>query len=67
LSACPKPLLNEFHRIAFRKAPCLDRGQGDLDEWIRGYDEARPARCGKAPTRIFLDAIPIANEKMSAA
>ena len=68
-----KTMLNEFYRVAFRKklyASIADL-QADLDEWIRGYNEARPHQgrwCfGKTPTQTFLDAIPIAREKMIAA
>ena len=45
--------------------------QDDLDEWIRSYNEERPHQgrwCfGKTPMQTFLDAIPIAREKMIAA
>jgi transposase InsO family protein len=68
-----KTMLNEFYRVAFRKklyASIADL-QADLDEWIRGYNEARPHQgrwCfGKTPTQTFLDAIPLAKEKMIAA
>jgi hypothetical protein len=68
-----KTMLNEFYRVAFRKklyASIADL-QADLDEWIRGYNEARPHQgrwCfGKTPLQTFLDAIPIAKEKMIAA
>jgi hypothetical protein len=43
----------------------------DLDEWIRSYNEERPHQgrwCfGKTPMQTFLDAIPLAKEKMIAA
>lgn len=68
-----KTMLNEFYRVAFRKklyASIADL-QADLDEWIRGYNDARPHQgrwCfGKTPMQTFLDAIPIAKEKMIAA
>jgi transposase InsO family protein len=68
-----KTMLNEFYRVAFRKklyASIADL-QADLDEWIRGYNEARPHQgrwCfGKTPMQTFLDAIPLAKEKMIAA
>ena len=68
-----KTMLNEFYRVAFRKklyASIADL-QADLDEWIRNYNEERPHQgrwCfGKTPTQTFLDAIPIAREKMIAA
>ena len=45
--------------------------QADLDEWIREYNEARPHQgrwCfGKTPMQTFLDAMPMAKEKMIAA
>ncbi len=68
-----KTMLNEFHRIAFRKKLYLSIAalQDDLDEWIRSYNEERPHRgrwCfGKTPMQTFLDAIPIARAKMIAA
>lgn len=68
-----RTMLNEFHRIAFCErlhasiADLRAELPADLDEWIRGHDDARPhqGRCcfGKTPTRTFLDAIPNANEK----
>jgi transposase InsO family protein len=68
-----KTMLNEFYRVAFRKKlyASIAELQADLDEWIRGYNEARPHQgrwCfGKTPMQTFLDAIPIAKEKMIAA
>jgi transposase InsO family protein len=68
-----KTMLNEFYRIAFRKKLYASIGelQDDLDEWIKSYNEERPHQgrwCfGKTPTQTFLDAIPIAREKMIAA
>jgi hypothetical protein len=45
--------------------------QDDLDLWIKSYNEERPPQgrwCfGKTPMQTFLDAIPIAREKMIAA
>jgi hypothetical protein len=45
--------------------------QNDLDLWIKSYNEERPHQgrwCfGKTPLQTFLDAIPIAREKMIAA
>ena len=68
-----KTVLNEFYRIAFRKklyASIADL-QDDLDLWIKSYNEERPYQgrwCfGKTPLQTFLDAIPIAREKMIAA
>ncbi len=66
-------MLNEFYRIAFRKKLYSSIGelQDDLDLWIKSYNEERPHQgrwCfGKTPTQTFLDAIPIAREKMIAA
>jgi transposase InsO family protein len=68
-----KTMLNEFYRVAFRKKvyASIAELQADLDEWIRGYNAARPHQgrwCfGKTPMQTFLDAIPIAKEKMIAA
>jgi transposase InsO family protein len=68
-----KTVLDEFYRIAFRKklyASIADL-QDDLDFWIKSYNEERPHQgrwCfGKTPLQTFLDAIPIAKEKMIAA
>ena len=68
-----KTVLDEFYRIAFRKklyASIADL-QADLDFWINSYNEERPHQgrwCfGKTPMQTFLDAIPIAKEKMIAA
>jgi transposase InsO family protein len=64
-----KTMLNEFHRIAFRKrlSASIADLQADLDDWIRGYSEARPHQgrgCfGKTPTQTFLDAIPLRGKK----
>jgi transposase InsO family protein len=45
--------------------------QGDLDAWITSYNEDRPHQgrwCfGKTPMQTFLDAIPLAREKLIAA
>lgn len=68
-----KTLLNEFYRVAFRKKiyPSLDELQVDLDAWLREYNERRPHQgrwCyGKTPMQTFLDAIPLAKEKLLAA
>jgi transposase InsO family protein len=68
-----KTVLDEFYRIAFRKKLYLSIEvlQADLDEWIRSYNVERPHQgrwCfGKTPLQTFLDAIPIAREKMIAA
>jgi len=68
-----KTVLNEFYRVAFRKKVyrSIDELQADLDAWVREYNEVRPHQgrwCfGKTPMQTFLDAIPIAREKMIAA
>jgi transposase InsO family protein len=65
--------LNEFYRIAFRRKVyrSVEELQADLDAWITGYNEQRPHQgrwCfGKTPMQTFLDAMPIAKEKMIAA
>jgi hypothetical protein len=45
--------------------------QSDLDQWIAGYNEERPHQgrwCfGKTPMQTFLDAKPLAKEKLIAA
>ena len=68
-----KTVLDEFYRVAFRKklyASIADL-QNDLDFWIKTYNDERPHQgrwCfGKTPMQTFLDAIPIAKEKMIAA
>ena len=68
-----KTVLNEFYRIAFRKklSASIEDLQNDLDLWVRSYNEERPHQgrwCfGKTPIQTFLDATPIAKEKMIAA
>ena len=68
-----KTVLNEFYRVAFRKKVyrAIDELQADLDMWIREYNEQRPHQgrwCfGKTPMQTFLDAMPMAKEKMIAA
>jgi hypothetical protein len=65
-----KTVLDEFYRVAFGKKlyASIDDLQKDLDLWIRSYNEERPhqgRRCfGTTPLQTFLDAIPIAKEKM---
>jgi hypothetical protein len=64
---------DEFYRIAFRKRlyASIEDLQDDLDLWVKSYNEERPRQgrwCfGKTPMQTFLDAIPIAREKMIAA
>ena len=68
-----KTVLDEFYRVAFRKRiyGSIAELQGDLDAWIRSYNEDRLHQgrwCfGKTPMRTFLDAIPVAREKLIAA
>ena len=68
-----KTVLNEFYRVAFRKKVyrSIEDLQADLDLWIREYNEQRSHQgrwCfGKTPMQTFLDAMPMAKEKMIAA
>jgi transposase InsO family protein len=68
-----KTVLDEFYRVAFRKRifSSIDELQADLDAWVRSYNEERPHQgrwCfGKTPMQTFLDAIPLAQEKLIAA
>ncbi len=68
-----KTVLDEFYRVAFRKKiyGSIAELQADLDAWIGSYNEDRPHQgrwCfGKTPMQTFLDAIPLAQEKMIAA
>lgn len=65
-----KTLLDEFYRIAFRKRlyGSIAELQGDLDEWIECYNIERTHQgrwCfGKTPMATFLDALPLAKEKL---
>jgi transposase InsO family protein len=68
-----KTVLDEFYRVAFRKKVYRETTelQADLDAWIRTYNEEREHQgrwCfGKTPMQTFLDAAPMAKEKMIAA
>ena len=68
-----KTVLDEFYRVAFRKRVygSVAELQADLDTWIGTCNEEREHQgrwCfGKTPMRTFLDAAPIAREKMIAA
>jgi len=59
--------------VAFRKKVygSIDELQADLDLWVCEYNEQRPHQgrwCfGKTPMQTFLDATPLAKEKMIAA
>jgi transposase InsO family protein len=65
-----KTVLDEFYRITFRKKlyNTLDELQGDLDTWIKEYNEQRPHSgkyCfGKTPMQTFEDSLTLAKEKM---
>ena len=66
-------MLNEFYRVAFRKKlyGSIEELQIDLDQCLEGFNRSRPHQgrwCfGKTPMQTFLDAKPIAEEKMIAA
>ena len=68
-----KTLLDEFYRVAFRKKlyDTPDTLQTDLDEWMTIYNQQRTHQgrwCfGKTPMHTFLDALPLAKEKLMAA
>lgn len=65
-----KTLLDEFYRVAFRKKiyRTIAELQTDLDAWLAHYNQMRTHQgrwCfGKTPMQTFLDALPIAQEKM---
>src|SRR3981189_52594 len=68
-----RTVLDEFYRIAFRKKiyHTIDELQADLDTWITEYNERQTHQgrwCfGKTPMQTFLDALPLAKEKLMAA
>ncbi len=68
-----KTVLDEFYRVSFRKKvyASIAELQADLDAWITTYNQEREHQgrwCfGKTPMRTFLDAAPMAKEKMIAA
>ncbi len=68
-----RTVLDEFYRVAFRKKiyHTIDELQADLDAWIVDYNERRSHQgrwCfGKTPMQTFLDALPLAKEKLMAA
>jgi hypothetical protein len=68
-----RTVLDEFYRIVFRNRiyGTIDELQTDLDVWITEYNEQRPHQgrwCfGKTPMQTFLDALPLAKEKLMAA
>ena len=47
-SVSPRTVLDEFYRVAFRKKiyRTIDELQADLDAWLIGYNEQRPAASG---------------------
>ena len=65
-----RTILNEFYQVAFRTKvySSIEELQVDVDGWLREYNEKRPHSgkyCyGKTPMQTFLDAIPMAKEKM---
>jgi hypothetical protein len=68
-----KTLLDEFYRVVFRKKiyGSIAEPQDDLDSWVQSYNEERAHQgrwfFGKTPMQTFLDATPLATEKMIAA
>ena len=68
-----RTVLDEFYRVAFRKKiyRALEELQDDLDAWVFDYNERRPHQgrwCfGKTPMQTFLNALPLAKEKLMAA
>src|SRR6185312_15233176 len=68
-----RTVLDEFYRIAFRKKiyRSIDELQADLDAWLVEYNYRRSHQgrwCfGKTPMQTFLDALPLAKEKLMAA
>ena len=68
-----KTVLDEFYRVVFRKKiyRSIAELQADLDAWVQSYNEDRAHQgrwCfGKTPIQTFLDATPLAKEKMIAA
>jgi transposase InsO family protein len=62
--------LDEFYRTAFRKKVYrgVEELQADLDRWVADYNRHRPHQgrwCyGKTPMQTFLDAAPLAREKI---
>lgn len=65
-----KTVLDEFYRVAFRKKvyASLEELQGDLDVWLKEYNEERPHSgkyCyGKTPMQTFIDSLSMTREKM---
>jgi transposase InsO family protein len=67
-----KTVLNEFYRVVLRRKiyPTLEELQGDLDQWVKEYNEQRPHQgrwCyGKTPMQTFVDSVALAKEKQIA-
>jgi len=65
-----RTVLNEFYRVAFRREiySTIEQLQGDLDNWLREYNELRPHQgrwCyGKMPRQTLADSLPLAREKL---
>ena len=65
-----RTVLDEFYRVAFRKKiyRSIEELQTDLDSWLAEYNSRRPHQgrwCyGKTPMQTFLDATPLAREKI---
>ena len=65
-----KTMLDEFYRVVFRKKiyKSIDELQVDLDAWMTEYNEVRSHQgryCfGKTPLQTFLDATPLARDKI---
>jgi len=65
-----RTMLSEFYQVAFRKKVYGDIAalQADVDAWLRAYNEVRPHQgrwCfGKTPMQTFLDALPLAKDKL---
>src|SRR5918998_1331057 len=65
-----RTVLDEFYRVAFRKKVyrTIEELQADLDGWVADYNRHRPHQgrwCyGKTPMQTFLDAAPLAREKI---
>src|SRR3974377_2318522 len=68
-----RTFLDEFSRVPFRKKiyRTIDELQTDLDTWLIDDNQRRPHQgrwCfGKTPMQTFLDALPLAMEKLMAA
>lgn len=66
-------MLNEFYRVAFRKKiyRTLEELQADLDTGMQEYNERWHHQgrwfYGKTPMQMFIDSVPLAEEKTLAA